>query len=389
MRNRHAVVALLAALAVLSAAQPAAAGAPPVRIGVSISGSGPNALLARYLRRGYELWVEDVNRRGGLLGRPVELVVRDDRGDPAAARSAYEGFCERGEADLVFAPFSSDLTGAVVPAAARCGFPVIAAGASADRLWQQGHHTLFGIFLPASRLTMSFLELLTMRGVERVAVVHDGSSFASEVAEGTVLWAGRLGLEVVAELRFDPRAPDPFPPLLEQARRSGAEAVILAGYLAQAIDFAGAVARGGWRPRATYVTVGLGAPEFVERLGPAADLVFSTSQWEYDAPGPPAGAREFHDRYVAAYGAEPSYFAATAFAAGQILEAAAARTGTLEPARLAAEIATLDAESIIGRFGVDREGMQIKKFDLVVQLQGGRREVVWPRELATAEAQLR
>ncbi len=385
--GRSSMLAVLGA-AVL-AASPAAAADPPVRIGVSISATGRFAPLAQYLREGYDLWVEDVNRRGGLLGRAVELVVRDDASDPAAARRIYEGLCDGGGVDLVFAPFSSDLTEAALEPTARCGFPLVAAGASADRIWQQGHRHVFGVFVPSSRLTMGFLEMLTLRGGGRLAIFQAAGTFPEEVARGTGLWAGRYGIEVVATLRAGGSTEDAWAPLLAQARAAGADVVVLAGYLEDAVRFTGAVARSGWRPRATYVTVGLGAEEYTRTLGEDADLVFSTSQWEHDARIHPAGEREFYERYRVRHGKAPSYFAATGFAAGQILEEAVRRVGSLDRQRLLESLATMDFESIIGRYGVDRAGMQVRKFDLVVQLQGGRRQVVWPAEHATAEPVLR
>ncbi|MHB8765345.1 MAG: ABC transporter substrate-binding protein, partial [Deferrisomatales bacterium] len=88
--------------------------------------------------------------------------------------------------------------------------------------------------------------------------------------------------------------------------------------------------------------------------------------------------------FAAAHGEPPSYHAAAAYAAGQVIEAAAARAGSLERAGLRDALATLNATSILGRYGVDPTGRQVRHFVLTIQWQDGEQEVVWPAELRTA-----
>lgn len=124
-------------------------------------------------------------------------------------------------------------------------------------------------------------------------------------------------------------------------------------------------------------------------LGADADLVFSTSQWEaYLAPA--RGRQDpFTADYHKEYGEVPSYFAATAYAAGQILQAAVTQAGTLDRTAVRRALATMDATSIIGRYGVDRTGLQIRNISMIIQIQQGERKVVWPPEQRTAAPQFR
>ena len=75
---------------------------------------------------------------------------------------------------------------------------------------------------------------------------------------------------------------------------------------------------------------------------------------------------------------DASYHAATAYAAGQLLRAAVEQAGSVDPARVREALYTLDERSVIGRYTVDRTGMQIKRFPLIVQWQGDGKRVVWP-----------
>ena len=95
--------------------------------------------------------------------------------------------------------------------------------------------------------------------------------------------------------------------------------------------------------------------------------------------------REFIFAFKDRYGQEPTYHAATAYAAGQILEEAIELTGSLEREKIRQALYDLDTSSIIGRYAVDKYGMQIKRFPLTIQWQNGKKEIVWPIEFRNAE----
>src|ERR1700704_4425158 len=94
----------VAAMTVLCAAQ---AQDKPIRVGVALSQSGNLADSAKLYYQGVELWRDEVNARGGLLGRKVELVVYDDRSDPATAAKLYEKLIGDDNVDLLFGPWGS------------------------------------------------------------------------------------------------------------------------------------------------------------------------------------------------------------------------------------------------------------------------------------------
>ena len=97
------------------------------------------------------------------------------------------------------------------------------------------------------------------------------------------------------------------------------------------------------------------------------------------------GTLEFVQAFQEMYGREPAYFAATAYAAGQIMEKAIAKAKSVNRERINRILFSLDTMSVIGRFGVDRTGKQIKNFTLVTQARNGTIEVVWPQSLKTDE----
>ncbi len=156
---RLAARLFLSVIAWLSLVNGAAVAAEPIRIGVSLGlrasmSSRPTCSCAPM-----SFWRDDVNGRGGLLGRPVELIIHDDGSDSVKAREIYRDFVSNGSVDHVFGPYSSEITAAVASEVDAAGFPMLAAGASADYIWRQGYENIFGMWTPASRYTQGMLRL--------------------------------------------------------------------------------------------------------------------------------------------------------------------------------------------------------------------------------------
>src|SRR5215471_15009204 len=99
----------------VSAAAPAKA-ADAVRVGLSISLTGPTAAAGKQVLAGLEIWRDDVNAKGGLLGRPVELVYYDDQGAPANAPGIYAKLMGVDKVDLLVGPYSTNVVAAAMPA---------------------------------------------------------------------------------------------------------------------------------------------------------------------------------------------------------------------------------------------------------------------------------
>ncbi|HJV24165.1 MAG TPA: amino acid ABC transporter substrate-binding protein [Aromatoleum sp.] len=360
---------------------------PPLRIGLSLSLSGAYANNGDMQQKAYQLWAAQVNQRGGLLGRPVELLVRDDRSTPDFARAIYEGLIERDRVDLVFSPFSSGITYAVASVADRYGYPLLAAGAASDEIWKQGYRYVFATIPPASRQTVGFLALLADSAIRTLAVVNTPDVYATALVEGTRKWATEYGIRIVSTQQLAPGTTD-LEPAARIARESGASALLMAGQFEESIRMTRALKRIGWRPSAFYASVGPTLDKFGDELAGDADRVLATSTWEPRSELPFAGSADFIRQFTARFKQQPSFLAAQAYAAGQLLEEALKRVGRLDRHLLRDTLAGLDCNVIIGRYTVDQAGMLTRRPPLIIQWQGGRREIVWPPEVRTSVARL-
>ena len=104
--------ALIVALAFQSSAAHAA---DPIRIGLSLSLTGPTAAAGKQVLAGLEIWRDDVYAKGGLLLRPVELVYYDDQGNPANAPGIYTKLMTIDKVDLLIGPYSTNVIAAALP----------------------------------------------------------------------------------------------------------------------------------------------------------------------------------------------------------------------------------------------------------------------------------
>lgn len=118
------------------------------------------------------------------------------------------------------------------------------------------------------------------------------------------------------------------------------------------------LSRIGWHPKAYYASVGPALQEFYDRLKKDADLAFSSSQWEPRARFP--NSERFYREFVKEYHKPPSYHAAAAYAAGEMLESAIKKAESMDRNKIREALLSMDAMTIIGRYGVNMAGIQIR-----------------------------
>lgn len=381
---KRGFIALGSALLFLLASFGGVMSAEPVRVGVSLGLSGKYQGPATMQKRGYELWRDEVNTRGGIGGRMVELVIRDDKSDPAEAVPIYRQYVTGDGVDHVFAPYSSELTAAVASLVDEAGYPMLAPGAAAETIWQQGYRGIFGMWMPASRYSQGMLRLAFEAGLRNIAILHADDPFSEGIAAGARKWGIYLQLVTVFDERFIKGTADLIPHM-RRARQAGAELVIVAGHRDEAVNARQAAVALGWDPPAFFATVGPALPEWKETMGGAADGAFATTIWEPHVSVTYPRSQEFATAFRARFGIEPSYHAATAYAAGQILETAIFQAASPDREAVRSMLFDLDTYSITGRFAVDHTGMQVKRLEMILQWQDGKKEIVWPSEFRSAK----
>lgn len=348
-----------------------------VRIGISLGLTGKYRAPSTMQQRGYELWQSEVNRRGGLLGKPVELIIVDDQSSSKNAARIYRELITQRRVDLLFGPYSSEIAGIVAPVIEKHGYPTLLPGAAADRIWEQGYRFIFGLFIPASKYSLEMLRLAVVHDLQRVAIVHANDGFSVEVANGARRWAQSADREVVLFEEFE-KGTHELGFIAQKACAANADLLLVAGHFDEAVDMRRALASIDWYPRAYFATIGPTLPKYTEELQQLSELTFATSLWEPDRKLEFPGSREFIDQFEETYRLLPSYHAANAYAAGQVMEAAVAAAGSLDHNKIQQALFNLDVHVAIGRFRVDRFGVPVKHRPFVIQWLGGEKTIVYP-----------
>ncbi|MBE0585234.1 MAG: ABC transporter substrate-binding protein, partial [Desulfofustis sp.] len=177
-----------------------------IRIGGTLSLSGRFQEPAMMMRDGYRLWEQQVNERGGLLGRPVHLIIRDDQSDPETARRLYQELIHDEQVDLVFSPYGTPLTLAASEVTEAAGLVMLASAASGGVLWDRGHRFLFGMYALADRYFIGLLDLMARQGFGTVSIIYEDSPFHRDISAGVQNWAKRFGIAPVFMKSFSPGA---------------------------------------------------------------------------------------------------------------------------------------------------------------------------------------
>jgi branched-chain amino acid transport system substrate-binding protein len=351
----------------------------PIRVGVTASLSGDYAKLGQDELSGIRMWADDVNARGALLGRKVEIVYYDDASDPEKSAQLYERLITQDNVDLLLGPYASDITLAASRVAERHNFPMVATGAASSVIWEQGFHNIFQIDAPAAKYMELPLELANEKGFKRIALVYADTDFPREVAAGVRTMATSYGMQLVLDEAYAQDSRD-FSAIARRMKAAAPQVVIGGTYFDDSVALVRATRQVGLQPDMMVMTVGPAQEDFGQQLGDAADGVMGATSWMRSGKRPLA--YDFSFRYKQKYGHNAAAHAAYGYAGGQVLEAAVRLAGSLDRDAVREQLQTMTFRSLLGRYRVDEAGSQTAKQTYVMQWQGGKRLLILPENIA-------
>ena len=163
--RRHRLLSVLFGALAIGTPWPSVA-QQPIQIGASISITGRDAIQGGYVREGYLLCQKHVNDKGGILGRPVQFVIRDDGSDAQAAIRIYEKLITEDKVDAVMGPYGSPITDAVADVTEKHRKLMVAPTAATTAIWEKGRRYVVMVASPLEASTEGTIDLATRLGSE-------------------------------------------------------------------------------------------------------------------------------------------------------------------------------------------------------------------------------
>lgn len=358
----------------------------PVRIGYTMSRTGPWTGGAQTSQEpGYLLWAEQQNAAGGLnvkgTKRPIELVSSDDRSDMETVVRTYEKLMGSDKVDLVLPPWGSGANFAVAPIANRFGYPFLAPTALSRRLIEMKLPYFFLMLQQPKPMCDALVEMLKAHGVRTMAVIYTDELFGLENYAALKVALQGSGISLVEEKSFPTGAKD-LSPVLRAIKDKNPDAFVGFTYPPDTILASRQSKEIGFNPKFFYTSVGTAFPLYRNVMQAGTEGVLGMGSWNAKS-GP--GAKAFFDAHVKKFGAqkEPDRWASGAtWAALEILTAAVAKVG-LDRKAIRDFVAGTEHDTILGKIrfaGSENVGTP----GTVGQWQKGEFEVVWPKARATA-----
>jgi branched-chain amino acid transport system substrate-binding protein len=377
---------LAAATALAALTLPLAAhAADPVRIGVALSQTGNLADSAAPYFKGLDLWREQANARGGLAGRPVEFVVYDDRSDPATAARLYEKLITGDKVDFVISSLGSATAATGSAVAEKHKMLMINGGGAAEAIQQRGFKYVFQTAARISSYADGVIPMVEKYHVKSIALVSRDYAAARDISKAIKESLNGRDVKVVMDEYFPAGTAD-FSSQIAKGQQLQPDLWIGLLYPSEAIETVRQFHSMNYMPK-LFVANGVSQQDFIAAAGQDAEYALGMSLYEPSLPS--EGNKEFVKTYREKYNGDPGYYAAFGFVAGTVLEAAVKQAGSIDIEKVRDVLTTLKMGTVMGKHEVDPATyMQIGVRGLLVQIQNGKREVIWPEEFKTAEPKL-
>jgi branched-chain amino acid transport system substrate-binding protein len=286
--NRRGVVASFFATAALAALPvPAGAQAPtgqPITIGFSMALTGPLAANGKSALLGARIWEETVNKKGGLLGRPVKLVYYDDNSNPSTVPGIYTKLLDVDKVDLVTGPYATAQIAPAMPVVIQKGKVFI--GLFGLAVNSEFNYPKYFAMIPSGpdtkpAFTKGFFEVAAQQNPkpQTVALVAADQEFSRNACDGARDNAKAAGLKVVYDRTYPPSTAD-FAPIVRAIQAANPDVVAICSYPLDSVGMVRAVNEVGFKPKMIGgAMVGLQATVFKTQLGPLLNGITNYETW--------------------------------------------------------------------------------------------------------------
>ncbi len=345
--------------------------AEPVKIGVIKPLTGSVAYNGQESVNGARIAAEEINAKGGVLGRPVELVVEDGVCKPGDSVNAAEKLIVRDKVPVIMGCFCSGATAAVIPVADRYQVPLVTGVSSSPALTRQPQKWFFRAAASEAMYAPAFTKYIKGMGVKTMAFAAVNDDWGRGTAKTFAEQAGALGIDLSATEFFEHGQAD-FYPLLTKFKNQAPNALFV---IAETQD--GALLMRQYRElglKARVFAVGsLGTDTFINLAGPASEGIVVMSPYDPKAPGPRNAA--FVAKYRARIKELPGKYALAGYDVIHVIAQAIARADGTDPAKIRVALEKTDHEGLLYKYDFDQMHQAFPDL-FIAQIKGGATSII-------------
>ena len=382
--------------------------ADPIRVGTTMALTGGVAPIGKQVLAALQIWRDDVNAKGGLLGRPVELVFYDDQSNPQNVPGLFTKLIEVDKVDLLIGPYATNMVAPSIPILMQ--YHKTSVGILANAANAKFHYNQYFSMLPTGpepqkAFAFGFFELASQASPrpKTVAIVAADAEFAQNAADGARQSIKEIGgFEIVLDQKYPPSTTD-YTPIMRAVAALNPDIVFAAAYPPDSVGIVRAANEIGMTPKIFGGTfIGLLLTPIKAQLGPLMNGIVNN---EVFLPAPSLtfpGLKDLLDKYhaaAAAQGLDPGgwAFPPLGYSAGQVMAQAVEGTKSLDHAALAEYMRSHTFKTVVGdiTFGKDGEWAKSRVFftqfqhvtgNTMDQFKDTTHEViVWPKEYKTGD----
>lgn len=347
---------------------------PVAVVGAVISQTGAHAELAQEYARGIELWRDETNKAGGLLGRRVELRVLDDGSEALKAGALYARLIRDEKVDLLIGPYGTAATMVAASEAERARRVLVNGAGPAAAPHARGPRYIFQSAIPYASYGLEVLEAALEFGARRIFIVSRDDPASREAAEALESAANDKQLTVAPIEVYKPGTLD-YIVQVARARAAQADAWIAFGDVRDAAEMVKTFRKLDYAPP-VFFAQGAAHPRFVAFVGQDAEWTLGAADFDPRLGGL---ARTFADAYLAKWNVPPGLPAAEGYAAGNVLGAAVRAAGTFSQEGVRSALSELELATVLGTYRVAPEsGAQVGARARLIQIRGGRPKLGMP-----------
>jgi branched-chain amino acid transport system substrate-binding protein len=365
-----------------------------IKVGAPLPLTGPLSPEGLKQKRGYDLWADAANAKGGIKAGNksyrVEIVYTDYASNTPRAVQSAERMITEDKVQFLFAPFGSGATKAVSAISEKYQIPMLAPSASAAEIFDQGFKYIFSTLTGNDTVSVPIAKLVAAKNkdIKRVAVLARNDLFPLAVAQEFEKAVKAEGLEVVVSERYSSGTMD-HSAAVTQMRAARPDWVYASGYINDLMLIRKQMNDLGLKAPVITMIAGPAYQEFAKTVGPLAENITTMSWWHpavrYKGKDVFGSTEAFNSAYEKKYGGEADYIEAGAAACGAILQMAIEAAGSIEPPKVRDAIAATDAETFYGKVKFAPGGQINSLQPPVLQLVGGKPVVLWPDAIKSGE----